>query len=107
RAGRRSGCDGGAALFADLEAQVSGDDGGGVVVERLVDRGDGAVGEQRLDDLGDGQSEQRGEIGHGHDRWQFEGAGLGGASGGGGGGLGGAALEGFELAAATTAGLAR
>src|ERR687888_60201 len=45
-------CRGPTALLAHLEAKIRSDNGGGVIVERLVDRRDGAVGEERLNDVG-------------------------------------------------------
>ena len=104
---RGGGRGGGCALLADFEAQVGRDHGGGVIVERLVDRRDGAVGEQRLDDLGDRHAKNAGQVGHADDGRQLDRSGLAGAGRGGIGGLGGAPLERFELAAATAASLAR
>src|SRR5207245_5502256 len=95
--GSSSGCRGGRrALLAYFEAQVGGDNSGGVVVEGLVDGGNGAVGEQRFDDLGDRQAEECREIGNAHDRGQLDHASLGGARSGCSGGLGGAPLARFE-----------
>ena len=111
---KRCGCDGrrgrsdGARgiLLANFEAQVSRDDRGRVVIERLVDRRDGAVGEQRLDDLCDRHAKDARQVGDAHDRRKLNWASLGGARRGGISGFG-APLKSFELAAASTTSLAR
>src|SRR5205085_1325115 len=103
---RRCGGAAGGGLLANVEAQVRGDDGGRVVVERLVNRGDGAIGEQGLDDLRDRYAKDAGQVGHTDDRRKLNWASLGGA-GGGRVGCFGAPFKGFELTAAPAASLAR
>ena len=90
-------------MLAHLEAEIGGHHSGGVVVERLIDGGDGAVGEQGLDHLRHGHAEQRGQVSHADDRRQLDRPCRRGAGGGSSCGLGGASLEGLELAAPSAA----
>ena len=94
------------ALLANFEAQVRCDDGGGVVVERLIDRGNGAIGKQGLDDLRDRHAKNAGQVGHADDSRQLNQASLGSAGGGRVGGFS-TPFKGFELTAAPAASLAR